>query len=60
MGGRNPRIHTGFAARERAAARNDAEPQRGRAVKSRSWAHGAKCEKSLNGKIFGVANESFF
>jgi hypothetical protein len=40
--------------------RNDAEPRRGPAVKSRSQAHGAKCEKSLNGKVFGAANESFF
>jgi hypothetical protein len=37
-----------------------AEPQRGPAVKSRSQAHGAKCEKSLNGKAFGAANESLF
>jgi hypothetical protein len=38
---------------------SDAEPQRGPAVKSRSLAHGAKCEKSLNGNIFRAANESF-
>jgi hypothetical protein len=36
----------------------DAELQRGPAVKSRSWAHRAKCEKSLNGRVFGAANES--
>jgi len=36
------------------------EPQRGPAVKSRSWAHWAKCEKSLNGKVFGAAGESFY
>jgi hypothetical protein len=40
--------------------RNDAQPQRGPAVKSRSQAHGAKCEKSLNGNVFGAASESFF
>jgi hypothetical protein len=40
--------------------RNEAEPQRGPVVKSRSGAHGAKCEKSLNGKVFGAASESFF
>jgi hypothetical protein len=40
--------------------RSDVELQRGPAVKSRSWAYCAKCEKSLNGKVFGAANESFF
>jgi hypothetical protein len=40
--------------------RNDGEQQRGPAVKSRSQAHWTKCEKSLNGKVFGAANESFF
>jgi len=40
--------------------RNDAEPQRGPVVKSRSQAHWAKCEKSLNVKVFGAASESFF
>jgi hypothetical protein len=38
--------------------RDDVERQRGPAVKSRSWAHWAKCKKSLNGKAFGAANES--
>jgi hypothetical protein len=38
--------------------RNDAEPRRGPKSKSRSQAHWAKCEKSLNGKVFGAANES--
>jgi hypothetical protein len=38
--------------------RDDVERQRGPAVKSRSLAHGAKCEKSLNGKVFGAANKS--
>jgi hypothetical protein len=37
-----------------------AEPQHGPAVKSRIWAHRAKCEKSLSGNIFGAANESLF
>jgi hypothetical protein len=40
--------------------RGDAEPRRGPAVKSRSQARWAKCEKWLNGKVFGAANESFF
>jgi hypothetical protein len=40
--------------------RHDAEPQRGSAAKSRSQAHGAKSEKSLNGKVFGAASESLF
>jgi hypothetical protein len=40
--------------------RNDFEPQRGPTVKSRSQALWAKCEKSLNDKVFGAANESFF
>jgi hypothetical protein len=40
--------------------RKDVEPQRGPAVKSRSQVHGAKCEKSLNGKAFCAASESFF
>jgi hypothetical protein len=49
-----------FASAQTRGRRNDAEPQRGPAVKSRSSAHWAKCEKSLNGKVFGAANESFF
>jgi hypothetical protein len=40
--------------------RNGGEPQRGPAAKSRSQAHWAKCEKSLNGKVFGAASESLF
>jgi hypothetical protein len=39
--------------------RNDVDPQRGPAVKSRSQAHWARCKKSLNGKVFGAASESF-
>jgi hypothetical protein len=39
--------------------RNDAERRRRPAVKSRGKARWAKCEKSLNGKVFGAANESF-
>jgi hypothetical protein len=48
-----------FASARTRGRRNDAEPQRGPAVKSRSSADSAKCEKSLNGKNFGTANESF-
>jgi hypothetical protein len=47
-----------FESARRRGQRNDVEPQRGPAVKSRSQAHRAKCEKSLNGKVFGAANES--
>ena len=46
------------SARMRSAFKT-AEPQRGPAVKSRTKAHGTNCEKSLNGNIFGAANESF-
>jgi len=49
-----------FASARMRGRRSDAEPQRGPTVKSRSQAHGAKCEKSLNGKVFGAASESFF
>jgi hypothetical protein len=49
-----------FASARMRGRRSDAEPQRGPLVKSRSQAHRAKCEKSLNGKVFGAANESFF
>jgi len=38
--------------------RQDAEPQRGPEVKSRSKAHWAKYEKSLNDGVFCAANES--
>jgi hypothetical protein len=48
----------GFSQRANGGRLSDAEPQRGPAVKSRSQAHGAKCEKSLNDKVFGAANES--
>jgi hypothetical protein len=48
-----------FRNARRRGQRGDAEPQRGPAVKSRSQAHWAKCEKSLNGKIFRAACESF-
>jgi hypothetical protein len=40
--------------------RNAVEPRRGPAVKSRSLTHWAKCKKSLNGKVFAAASESFF
>jgi hypothetical protein len=40
--------------------RNEGEPQRRPAVKSRSQSHGAKCKKSLNDMDFGAASESFF
>jgi hypothetical protein len=40
--------------------RNDAEPQRRPAVKSRATADSAKCEKSLNVMVFRAAAESFF
>jgi hypothetical protein len=49
-----------FASARTRGRRNDGEPQRGPTVKSRSQVHGAKCEKSLNGKVFGAASESFF
>jgi hypothetical protein len=49
-----------FAARRIRGRRDGVEPQRGPAAKSRVKAHWAKCEKSLNGKVFGAANESFF
>ena len=57
MGGRKSRIHAGFRNARIRGRRNDAEPQRGPGIKSRSQAHWAKCEKSLNGKVFGAANE---
>jgi len=47
-----------FASAPTRGQRSDAEPQRGLAVKSRSQADWAKCEKSLNGKVFGAASES--
>jgi hypothetical protein len=47
-----------FASVRMRGRRSDAEPQRGPAVKSRSQAHWAKCEKSLNGRSFRAANES--
>jgi hypothetical protein len=47
-----------FASARTRGRRNDAEPQRRPAVKSRSQAHGTKCEKSLKGKVFGAASES--
>jgi hypothetical protein len=49
-----------FASRQMRGKSNTTEPQRGPAVKSRSQAHWAKCEKSLNGNGFGAANESLF
>jgi hypothetical protein len=57
---RKSRIHAGFRGCANARPVVDAEPQRGPAVKSRTKAHGAKCEKSLSGNIFGAANESLF
>jgi hypothetical protein len=47
-----------FASARMRGRRNNGGPRRGPAVKSRSQAHWAKCEKSLNGKVFGAANES--
>jgi hypothetical protein len=49
-----------FASARTRGRRNDAEARRGPAVKSRTQAHGAKCEKSLHGKVFGAASESLF
>jgi len=49
-----------FAGARMRSAFKAAEPQHGPAVKSRNWAHGAKCKKSLSGNIFGAANESLF
>jgi hypothetical protein len=49
-----------FASARTRVAFKTAEPQRGPPAKSRSQAHGAKCEKSLSGNIFGAANESLF
>ena len=57
---RKSRIHAGFRGRANARCIQTAEPQRGSAVKSRTKAHGAKCKKSLNGKVFDAANESLF
>jgi hypothetical protein len=58
MGGWKSRIYGGFRGARTCGRLGDVEPQRGPAVKSRSWAHWAKCKKSLNGKAFGAANES--
>jgi hypothetical protein len=60
MGGRKSRIHARFRNARTRGRRNDVEPQRGPAVKSRSQAQWAKCKKSLNGRVFRAANESFF
>jgi hypothetical protein len=49
-----------FASARMRGASKIAEPQPGPAVKSRTKAHGAKCKKSLSGKVFGAADESLF
>jgi hypothetical protein len=60
MGGRKSRNHAGFRRARRRGWLGDAEPLRGPTIQSRSQAHWAKCKKSLNGKSFSAANESFF
>jgi hypothetical protein len=57
--GENRVFMRGFESARTRGRRKVAEPQRGLAVKSRSRVHWAKYKKSLNGKAFGAANESF-
>jgi hypothetical protein len=49
-----------FEKRANPRPRNDGEPQRRLAAKSRSERESCEGKKSLNGKVFGAANESLF
>jgi hypothetical protein len=57
--GENRVFMRGFRGTRIRGGLDEIEPQHGPAVKSRSLAHRTKCEKSLNGKVFRAANESF-